>query len=102
MKITYKTNIEVYNTLINIEERTQNENDTLAYVEKFLKYDKNIDIKKLYTDISKLHKFPRETIIKIIDIKPSTPEEVMAILNSYNIVVDNKVLDSIIDTLRVL
>ncbi|WP_337859840.1 hypothetical protein [Ferroplasma sp.] len=102
MKITYKTNNEVYNALINIEDRTTSENDTLTYVEKFLKYDKDFDIKQLYNDILKVHKFPKETIIKIIDIKPSTPEELMAILNSYNITVDNKVLDSTIDILRVL
>ncbi len=102
MKITYKTNNEVYNMLSGMEERTQSENDTLAYVEKFLKYDKDIDLKQLYNDISKVHKFPREAITKIIDIKPASTEELVAILNSYNISVDNKVLDSILDILRVL
>ena len=102
MKITYKTNNEVYNMLIEIEDRTPNENDTLAYVEKFLKYSKDTDMKQLYNDISKIHKLPKEAIIKIIDIKPSTPEELMAILNSYSVTVDNKVLDSILDILKVL
>jgi DNA-directed RNA polymerase subunit F len=102
MKITYKTNNEVYNMLIGMEDRTPNENDTLAYVEKFLKYDKDTDMKQLYNDISKVHKLPKEAIIKIIDTKPSTNEELMAIMNSYNINADNKVLDSIIDILKVL
>ncbi|NOL59738.1 hypothetical protein HLB00_02675 [Ferroplasma acidiphilum] len=102
MKITYKTNNEVFNMLSNVEERTPSENDTLAYVEKFLKYDKDADLKQLYNDISKVHKLPREAIVKIIDIKPSSTEELMAILNSYNVAADNKVLDSILDILRVL
>ncbi|HII82527.1 MAG TPA: hypothetical protein HA269_04500 [Ferroplasma sp.] len=102
MKITYKTNNEVYNMLMEIEDRTPNENDTLAYVEKFLKYSKDTDMKQLYNDISKIHKLPKEAIIKIIDIKPSTPEELMAILNSYSVTVDDKVLDSILDILKVL
>ncbi|AGO61003.1 DNA-directed RNA-polymerase subunit F [Ferroplasma acidarmanus Fer1] len=102
MKITYKTNNEVFNMLSNVEERTPSENDTLAYVEKFLKYDKDADLKQIYNDISKVHKLPREAIVKIIDIKPSSTEELMAILNSYNVAADNKVLDSILDILRVL
>ncbi len=102
MKITYKTNNEVYDILSSMEERTPNENDTLAYVEKFLKYDKDTDFKQLYNEISKVHKLSRETIMKIIDIKPSSTEELMAILNSYSISADNKVLDSILDILRVL
>jgi DNA-directed RNA polymerase subunit F len=100
MKITYKTNSEVYDLLVNMEDRTPSENATLAYVEKFLKYDRDVDIPKLYSDIGKIHKFSKDVITKIIDIKPSTPEELIAILNSYNINVDNKVLDSIIDILK--
>jgi DNA-directed RNA polymerase subunit F len=100
MKITYKTNSEVYDLLINMEDRTPSENATLAYVEKFLKYDRNVDIAKLYSDISKVHRLPRDAITKIIDIRPGTPEELIAILNSYSINVDNKVLDSIIDILK--
>ena len=100
MKITYKTNSEVYDVLINMEDRTPSENATLAYVEKFLKYDRDTDIGKLYIEIGKVHKFSREVITKIIDIKPGTPEELIAILNSYNINLDNKVLDSIIDILK--
>lgn len=100
MKITYKTNTEVYDLLIKMEDRTPSENATLAYVEKFLKYDRNVDIAKLYGDIGKVHRLPRDAITKIIDIRPETPEELIAILNSYSINVDNKVLDSIIDILK--
>ena len=100
MKITYKTNSEVYDLLAGMEDRTPTENATLAYVEKFLKYGRDTDISQLYADIGKVHRFSREVITKIIDIKPATPEELIAILNSYNINVDNKVLDSILDILK--
>ena len=40
MKVTYKTNIDVYNELINIEDKTKVEADVLSYAEKFLKYKK--------------------------------------------------------------
>ncbi len=100
MKISYKTNVEVYNMLSELEERTKNENDALSYVEKFLKYEHNTDMNELYSEISKVHRIPKEVIMKIIDIKPGNNEELVAILNSYNINLDNKVLDSIIDILK--
>ncbi len=102
MKITYKTNIDIYNTLINEENRSKIEDDTLSYVEKFLKYDKDINIKDLANSINKVHKLPEETIIKIIDIKPNSKEELIAILNSYNINLDDKAIDGIIDIMQVI
>ncbi|MEM0140093.1 MAG: hypothetical protein QXZ44_05735 [Ferroplasma sp.] len=100
MKITYKTNTEVYNILSQIENKTKSEADAQSYVEKFLKYGRDVDIKELYTEINKVHKLPRDVITKIIDIRPESIEELVAILNSYNINIDNKVLDSIIDILK--
>ena len=102
MKMTYSTNIEVYNTLINIENKSKSEADTLSYVEKFLKYDRDINIKELAGSINKIHKLPEEAIIKIIDIKPNSREELIAILNSYNINLDDKSLDGIIDLMQVM
>ncbi len=102
MKITYRTNIEIYNTLIDIENKSKNEADTLSYVENFLKYDKNINIKELAGSINKVHKLPEEAIIKIIDIKPTSREELIAILNSYSINLDDKSLDGITDLMQVI
>jgi DNA-directed RNA polymerase subunit F len=102
MKIVYKTNIEVYNTLIGVENKSKSEADTLSYVEKFLKYDKNINIKELASNINKVHKIPEEAIIKIIDIKPNSREELIAILNSYNINLDDSSLDGILDLMQVI
>ncbi len=102
MKIVYKTNIEVYNTLIDVENKSKSEADTLSYVEKFLKYDKNINIKELASNINKVHKIPEEAIIKIIDIKPNSREELIAILNSYSINLDDSSLDGILDLMQVI
>ncbi len=100
MKVTYKTNIDVYNELINLEDKTKVETDVLSYTEKFLKYNKNENIKKLKEKINKIHKIPEEVTVKIIDIKPAGKEELLAILSSYDLILDDKVLDSIIDILQ--
>ncbi|WP_061950594.1 hypothetical protein [Acidiplasma cupricumulans] len=72
MKIKYITNIDVYNKLSAKEEKTEDEADTLSYVEKFLKYKKNVDIEKLKESLMSTFKLSEEVAVKLIDLKPNT------------------------------
>ncbi|SMD30725.1 RNA polymerase Rpb4 family protein [Picrophilus oshimae] len=100
MKISYITNLEVYNRLISKDEHNDIEKDELSYIENFMKINPSTDIESIRKEIMALSNLSQEVSSKIIDIMPVTREELTAILSSYNIMPDDSVLEKILDYIK--
>ncbi|AAT42973.1 RNA polymerase Rpb4 family protein [Picrophilus oshimae] len=100
MKISYITNLEVYNRLISKDEHNDIEKDELSYIENFMKINPSTDIESIRKEIMALSNLSQEVSSKIIDIMPATREELTAILSSYNIMPDDSVLEKILDYVK--
>ncbi len=96
MKRKYITVAEAFKILSKREELTDLEKDTLQYTEVLNKYGRK-DMAKVMKEVSEISDIPVNVAIKLIDLKPTTKEEITAILSSYNVMLSEKDLNNLID-----
>lgn len=96
MKRKYLSIPEVFHILSKKKEITDNERNNLNYSETFTKIDpKNTE--KTKEEIKKITDLPDKVVVKLIDLKPMTKEEITTILSTYGMIVPEKDLNTLLD-----
>lgn len=96
MKRKYLSIPEVLRVLSKKEEITENERNNLNYAETFSKIDpKNID--KVKEEVKKITDLPEKVLVKLIDLRPTTKEEMTTILSTYGLIIPEKDLNTLVD-----
>ncbi len=96
MKRKYITVAEAFKILSKRDEHTELEKETLQYTELLNKYGRK-DMSKVMKEVSEISDLPVNVAVKLIDLKPTTKEEITAILSSYNVMLSEKDLNNLID-----
>ena len=96
MKKQYASIPEVLKILSEKEELSESEKENLAYSEVFTKIHPD-DIKDVKNDIKKIVKLPEKVVVKLIDLRPATKEELTSIFSSYGVIVPEKDLNTLLD-----
>ena len=77
--------------------KSQFEENELLFLEHFKKLDKK-KRDKIRKELSAIKKLNEESISKLIDMKPTSVEEVTPILNTFGILLDEKDLNTVINS----
>ena len=77
--------------------KSQFEENELLFLEHFKKLDKK-KLDKIRKELSAIKKLNEESISKLIDMKPTSVEEVTPILNTFGILLDEKDLNTVINS----
>lgn len=96
MKKQYVSIPEVLKILSEKKELSDSEKENLAYSEIFTKIHPD-DIADIKSDIKKIVKLPDKVLIKLIDLRPATKEELTSIFSSYGVIVPEKDLNTLLD-----
>ena len=77
--------------------KSQFEENELLFLEHFKKLDKK-KLDKIRKELSAIKKLNEESISKLIDMKPTSVEEITPILNTFGILLDEKDLNIVINS----
>ena len=77
--------------------KSQFEENELLFLEHFKKLDKK-KLDKIRKELSAIKKLNEESISKLIDMKPTSVEEITPILNTFGILLDEKDLNTVINS----
>ena len=96
MKKRYVSIPEALEILSKKDAPTEFEKDALQYVEGFSKIDEKV-AKKSVTEIKKLVDLPEKVVVKLIDLKPASKEEITTVVSSYGVIISEKDLNTLVD-----
>ena len=77
--------------------KSQFEENELLFLEHFKKLDKK-KLDKIRKELSAIKKLNEESISKLIDMKPTSVEEITPVLNTFGILLDEKDLNIVINS----
>ncbi|OWP56708.1 MAG: hypothetical protein B2I17_04450 [Thermoplasmatales archaeon B_DKE] len=101
IKKSYLSMGEVFKILSEKKEHSEIEGESLAYLEKFIKIDPKKN-KKIEKDILAIVDLPEKVLKKLIDTVPKSKEEFTSVLSSYNIIIPEKDLNTLLGYFELL
>ncbi|MHB8396926.1 MAG: Rpb4 family DNA-directed RNA polymerase subunit [Thermoplasmataceae archaeon] len=93
MKKEYLSIYEVFKILSSKKETNEIEGDSLSYVERVK--SRNIDARKVKKELMEKFGIEEKVAVKLVDLLPSSKEELVAILSSYSVIKDEKEMTEI-------
>lgn len=97
MKRRFITVSEAFKTISkNEDDLTDIEKDNIQYTEAFNRYGRK-DVSKIAKDIKKIADMPDKVVVKIVDLKPESKEEMTAVLSSYSVMLSEEDLNTLMD-----
>ncbi|GGM69730.1 hypothetical protein GCM10007108_04770 [Thermogymnomonas acidicola] len=96
MRIRYRTIAETYEILHSKQSHSDPEKDSLAYCESFLKL-KPEEARKAVKYIQEEFRVPEKVAVKLVDLKPVSRDELVAVLSSYGVMLDENNLSKMLD-----
>ncbi|MGC8609268.1 MAG: RNA polymerase Rpb4 family protein [Thermoplasmata archaeon] len=92
---------EVYGIMSKKDDLSDMEKVNFFYVDKFRKMSPE-DAEKAVRYIIDTTGIPDKVAVKIVDLKPTTQDELTSILSAYNVMMADKDLNTVIDYLKSL